>query len=149
MSRLSPKLEWRKEVGNGAPVDGLGLSEVHGWAFGTTNTGGPITYYLDNFELRSTPACGDYPINELPMFGHIQKTADQKRANTRYIKYMTEGGRSREAAADSAARVGWNMFYQGDCSTAVKRFDQAWLLDPKNQLALWGFAVIWSIDWAY
>jgi hypothetical protein len=136
----------RKEVGNGAPVDGLGLSEVHGWAFGTTNTGGPITYYLDNFELRNAPACSaDYPINELPMYGHIQKTADQKRADTRYIKYMTEGGRSREAAADSAARVGWNMFYRGDCSAAIKRFNQAWLLDPKNQLALWGFAVI-SID---
>ena len=136
----------RKEVGNGAPVDGLGLSEVHGWAFGTTNTGGPITYYLDNFELRNAPGCSaDYPIDELPMYGHIQKTADQKRADTRYIKYMTEGGRNREAAADSAARVGWNMFYRGDCSTAIKRFNQAWLLDPKNQLALWGFAVI-SID---
>jgi len=136
----------RKEVGNGAPVDGLGLSEVHGWAFGTTNTGGPITYYLDSFELRSAPACSaDYPINELPMYAHIHKTADQKRADKRYIKQMTEGGRSREAAADYAARVGWNMFYRGDCSTAIKRFNQAWLLDPKNQLALWGFAVI-SID---
>lgn len=132
----------RKEVGNGAPVDGLGLSEVHGWAFGTANTGGPITYYLDSFELRSAPACGDYPINELPMYGHIQKSAKQKRADERYIKQMTEGGRSREAAADYAARVGWNMFYKGDCSTAIKRFNQAWLLDPKNQLALWGFAVI-------
>jgi hypothetical protein len=136
----------RKEVGNGAPVDGLGLSEVHGWAFGTTNTGGPITYYLDSFELRNAPACGaDYPINELPMYGHIQKTADQKRADTRYVKEMTTGGRSREAAAVVAARLGWHVFYQGDCSTAIKRFNQAWLLDPKNQLALWGFAVI-SID---
>jgi len=135
----------RKADGNGAPVDGLGLSEVHGWAFGTANTGGPITYYLDSFELLSTPACGDYPINELPMYGHIQKTADQKRADKRYIKYMTEGGRSREAAADYAARDGWNMFYRRDCSTAIKRFNQAWLLDPKNRPALWGFAVI-SMD---
>jgi len=136
----------RKEVGNGAPVDGLGLSEVHGWAFGTTNTGGPITYYLDNFELRNAPASSaDYTINELPMYGHLQKTADQKRSDKRYIKEMTESGRSREAAADSVARVGWNMYYQGYWSAAIKRFNQAWLLDPKNQLALWGFAAI-SID---
>ena len=27
----------------------------------------------------------------------------------------------------------------------IKRFNQAWLLDPNNQLALWGFAVT-SID---
>ena len=42
----------RKEIGNGAPNDGLGLAEVHGWAFGTLNTGGSVTYYIDDFELR-------------------------------------------------------------------------------------------------
>jgi len=42
----------RKEIYNEAPNDGLGLSEVHGWAFGTLNTDGPITYYIDDFELR-------------------------------------------------------------------------------------------------
>ena len=42
----------RKEIYNDAPNDGLGLSEVHGWAFGTLNTGGPLTYYIDDFELR-------------------------------------------------------------------------------------------------
>jgi len=42
----------RKEIYNGAPNDGLGLSEVHGWAFGTLNTDGPMTYYIDDFELR-------------------------------------------------------------------------------------------------
>ena len=42
----------RKEIYNDAPNDGLGLSEVHGWAFGTLNTGGPLTYYIDDFEIR-------------------------------------------------------------------------------------------------
>ena len=42
----------RKEIYNDAPNDGLGLSEVHGWAFGTLGTGGPTTYYIDDFELR-------------------------------------------------------------------------------------------------
>ncbi len=42
----------RKEIYNDAPNDGLGLSEVYGWAFGTLNTDGPITYYIDDFELR-------------------------------------------------------------------------------------------------
>ena len=58
---------------------------------------------------------------------------------------MTRDGRSREDAADSAARLGWNFFYAGDCATAIKRFNQAWLLDPDNQLALWGFGAI-SLD---
>ena len=42
----------RKEIYNDAPSDGLGLSEVHGWAFGALNTGGPLTYYIDDFELQ-------------------------------------------------------------------------------------------------
>jgi beta-glucanase (GH16 family) len=39
----------RKEIGNGAPNDGLTLEEVHGWAFGSLATGGAgVTYYMDN-----------------------------------------------------------------------------------------------------
>lgn len=38
----------RKDIGNGAPNDGFGLTEVHGYGLGTLNTGGEITYYMDN-----------------------------------------------------------------------------------------------------
>jgi beta-glucanase (GH16 family) len=41
----------RKEIGNGAPNDGLGLFEIHGWALGTLDTGGPRTYYMDQVSL--------------------------------------------------------------------------------------------------
>uniref|UniRef100_UPI0033406AC6 carbohydrate binding domain-containing protein n=1 Tax=Tessaracoccus lapidicaptus TaxID=1427523 RepID=UPI0033406AC6 len=41
----------RKEIGNGAPNDGFGLTEVHGWAFGTLATSGTQSYYLDDFTL--------------------------------------------------------------------------------------------------
>jgi hypothetical protein len=43
----------RKDVGNGAPDDGLGLVNVHGWGFGTLKTGGPKTYYIDDLQLWS------------------------------------------------------------------------------------------------
>jgi beta-glucanase (GH16 family) len=55
----------RKEIGNGAPNDGFGRTEVHGWAFGslTVNT----TYYLDNVALvvRST-TIDDFEDGQLP-----------------------------------------------------------------------------------
>jgi Carbohydrate binding domain (family 11) len=38
----------RKEIGNGAPNDGFGLTEVHGWAIGTITTPSPQIYYVDN-----------------------------------------------------------------------------------------------------
>jgi beta-glucanase (GH16 family) len=41
----------RKEIGNGAPNDGFGLTEVYGWALGTITTPAPQTYYVDNAML--------------------------------------------------------------------------------------------------
>ena len=40
-------------VGNGAPGagEGLDLTQIHGWAFGTLGTGGFVTYYFDDFAL--------------------------------------------------------------------------------------------------
>ena len=44
----------RKEIGNGAPNDGFGLTEVHGWGFGTLGTGGAKSYYLDDMSVYGT-----------------------------------------------------------------------------------------------
>lgn len=44
----------RKDIGNGAPDDGLALTTVHGWALGTLATGGQRTYYVDNVQLASS-----------------------------------------------------------------------------------------------
>lgn len=46
----------RKGVFPTAPNDGLGLTEVNGWAFGTLATGGPVTYFIDDFGLVPEPA---------------------------------------------------------------------------------------------
>ena len=44
----------RKEIGNGAPNDGFGLYEVHGWALGAVTTPTPQTYFVDNVTLYGT-----------------------------------------------------------------------------------------------
>jgi beta-glucanase (GH16 family) len=41
----------RKEVGNKAPNDGLGLFEMHGYALGALGTGGHRSYFIDNVAL--------------------------------------------------------------------------------------------------
>ena len=42
----------RKEIGNGAPNDGLTLAQVHGWALGMLGTDGTeYTYYMDQVEV--------------------------------------------------------------------------------------------------
>ena len=44
----------RKEIGNGAPNDGITLTEVNGWALGTLATPGPVTFYIDNVQLQAS-----------------------------------------------------------------------------------------------
>ncbi len=44
----------RKEVGNGAPNDGLNLTAVHGWGVGVFSAGQAFTNYLDNVALYGT-----------------------------------------------------------------------------------------------
>ena len=46
----------RKEIGNGAPNDGLGLFEMHGYALGVLDTGGPQVYYFDDVNLYGVAA---------------------------------------------------------------------------------------------
>jgi beta-glucanase (GH16 family) len=41
----------RKEVGNGAPNDGFGLTEIHGWAFGSLATPGAARFHLDEVQV--------------------------------------------------------------------------------------------------
>ena len=60
----------RKEVGNGAPNDGLNLTEVHGWAFGVFNSGQAFTNYIDDVGL--------YGIAETPELA-VQFTVEQLR----------------------------------------------------------------------
>jgi hypothetical protein len=46
----------RKEIGNGAPNDGLDLSDMRGWAFGSLATSGPITFFVDDVTAVPSPA---------------------------------------------------------------------------------------------
>ncbi len=144
----------RKEIGNGAPNDGLNLTAVHGWGLAALKTPGKVSYFLDDVRLRRLPLLEDIPehlsrddvwvpVNDLPMYGGYPKTASQEAADKAFIESVLPlDGHDPEAAAERLARLGWNFYYQGDRATAIRRFNQAWLLHAENQNALWGFAVI-------
>jgi len=68
----------------------------------------------------------DRPIDELPMYGGKQPLAS---------------GQNREAS-ESAARLGWQLYYKGEMDPAMKRFNQAWMMDRDSVDALWGFGLI-------
>ncbi len=54
----------RKEIGNGAPNDGFGRLEVHGWALGALSTGGrQVTWYVDQVEVYGAAEIPELTVN--------------------------------------------------------------------------------------
>ncbi|HBH26764.1 MAG TPA: hypothetical protein DDX54_05130 [Rhodospirillaceae bacterium] len=44
--------------------------------------------------------------------------------------------------SQEVARVAWAAWEAGDSATAMRRFNQAWVLDPDNAQAYWGFGLL-------
>ena len=73
----------RKDIGNGAPNDGFTLSEVYGWAFGTLNTTGPKSYFVDQVTLYGTSG-SDRPLEV--SFNTNSYTVDEAAVGTITVK---------------------------------------------------------------
>lgn len=82
-------------------------------------------------------------INLQPKYGLLPKNEAQKTSDTKFLATIDEHykGNRKKAAEDVSAR-GWQFLRQGNVSDAMKRFNQAWLIDSSNGSALWGMAAI-------
>lgn len=82
-------------------------------------------------------------INLLPKYGLLPKTEVQKEIDAKFLKSIDElnKGNRKQAAQDLAAR-GWQYLRDENYDDAMRRFNQAWLVDHSNSAALWGMAVV-------
>lgn len=55
---------------------------------------------------------------------------------------MTAAFGSREAASEALARRAWQLYDDDDLAAAMKRFDEAWLLNPQNAQPYWSLSAI-------
>jgi tetratricopeptide (TPR) repeat protein len=83
----------------------------------------------------------------LPKHGNVPKADWQKAADDAYIKATDEEyhGDRKKASTDTAMR-GWQLLAVGDLEGAMRRFNQAWLLNNNNGIALWGMAAV-ETEW--
>jgi tetratricopeptide (TPR) repeat protein len=72
---------------------------------------------------------------QLPKFGDPHYQTIWSRAPAADRARLTQS--SSECSQD-----GWSSLLKGDRSTAMKRFNQAWSLNPRNARALWGMAIV-------
>jgi len=81
-------------------------------------------------------------INLLPMYGKVQKCKEQLESDKRFLDLSDKENPDRASATIKTIDNGWYYLHQGDYETAMKRINQAWLLDSTNILVYASFAVI-------
>lgn len=81
-------------------------------------------------------------INLLPMYGNQPKPPKLIETDNKFIDYSIKTSGTRDSAARSMIELGWRYFYSNKYDIAMKRFNQAWLLDSTNSNIYWGFGSI-------
>ncbi|KFF10072.1 tetratricopeptide repeat protein [Flavobacterium hydatis] len=96
---------------------------------------------LAQFSCQSQTDCPQ-GINLLPMYGEVKKCEQQIQSDKEFLLQTEKQFKSREKAAELYVSKAWEYFYKDDNDTAMKRFNQAWLLDNTNPQIYWGFGNI-------
>lgn len=101
-----------------------------------------VAFLCPRTALVSAQTAKSGDINLLPMYGGFEKSRALRKADAEFLAFCDQKFSDRRDAANQFAKRGWDYFYAGDPATAIKRYNQAWLLDSTNAAAYWGFGVI-------
>jgi len=79
------------------------------------------------------------------MYGGLDRTSNPnlKRIDDQFIADVTKQFGSREKASDLFVEQGIRFYSSDNYAKAMRRFNQAWLLNPDNPDAYWGFAMVY------
>ena len=80
----------------------------------------------------------------LPEYGNVKKTKEQVGSDEELINIALKADTTHRKASDHFVRLGFTYLGRGDIKTAMYRFNQAYLLDPKNENIYWGYGAIYG-----
>jgi tetratricopeptide (TPR) repeat protein len=97
------------------------------------------------FPVRWATAQSD-PTEKLPMYGQpgMARPDNLKKNDESFIRDATFRFGNRQAGSRALAEQGWVSVRKGMFDVAMRRFNEAWLLNPKNYQAFWGFGAVLS-----
>lgn len=97
------------------------------------------------FRVNSAVAQSDSS-EKLPMYGQpgIARPENLKKVDEDFVRDATFKFGNRQAASRGLAEQGWTSVRRGALDVAMRRFNEAWLLNPKNYQAFWGFGAVLS-----
>lgn len=102
-----------------------------------------LSVVIFSLYIQAQPFRPDVPcqegINLLPMYGGVEKCAQQLKIDAEFLANCDKGYPSREVACEEHINMGWKYMEQKDYDTAMKRLNQAWLLNKKNPVVYSSF----------
>jgi Flp pilus assembly protein TadD len=83
---------------------------------------------------------------EIPMWEGVTKSEQQRQADQDLIEAARQktGGKP-DAAARRGVQLAWQAIAKGDAESAIRRLNQAWLINPKRGDIYWAFGVATAI----
>lgn len=95
--------------------------------------------------MASGPTPTGSNIAEIPMYGGMDRKSDPRlrEADETLIAGVTKEFGSREKASQVFVDQGIRYYQVDNYSMAMKRFNQAWLIDPSSPGVFWGFAIVY------
>jgi len=78
-----------------------------------------------------------------PKYNNAEKSKGQLEADQQLIKESLETHGTLEKASEYNVSRGFDYLYAGDLKLAMYRFNQAWLLNPRNENVFWGFGGVY------
>jgi Tfp pilus assembly protein PilF len=95
-----------------------------------------------NFEKWQELAKND--INLQPEYGNAEKNKNQIKSDNDFIDEILKHYDNKQDASKKMTELGFQYLYErGDFQTAMKRFNQAYLLEPKNADIYYGYGAIY------
>lgn len=79
----------------------------------------------------------------LPKYGHLPKSAEEKNADQQFVASVLKKDTTSLNGSNHLIRLGFTYMQRGDLKTAMKRFNQAYLLDSTNTDIYWSFGAVY------
>ena len=78
--------------------------------------------------------------NTKPMYGEVERTKEYKEIDEEFIQDCLKQFGTIDSSVAVQIDNAWRYYYNNDLKTAMKRFNQAWLLNPEYPDSYFGFA---------
>jgi len=108
----------------------------------------PLTALLISFFIVgcATPPRQWSDMTQVPMYGapEIQRPPELQAADEAFVERVAKDFGGREQASKLWVDQGFKFYKQNNFDLAMKRFNQAWLLNPNEPGVYWGFASVFN-----